>query len=214
MSQRPVPNAPGPPSSSDRKLMLMLGSCLGVGLLLTLCAATITIGGMALFRQRLSAVQSQIASDPSMYSINSFAVSSADAVDAEQALPIRTAGRIGTIEIQVMRSTTESGNSSSQPALGNEFRVIDVSALNRGTQSVDIYGTLTSSWVQAGSARGYRCCRFERMPDPIGSTMLEPGAWQQIRLVFEVPRDVDPLLWVLADPQSHHAAAPLVVKLR
>lgn len=213
MSQMP-PLSPGPsapPSGSNRTLWIILGSCLGGGLLLTICAAILVVGSLSILGRRTSSVFNQINSGLVRENSNGFVLPTAAPVEVSAALPIGTSGRSGDLELQVIDTTTEVGDSLRQPQPGNEFRVITVQAINRGAQPLDL-DRLLLSWVQQGTTGSYECCVFALMPNFDFTQEIAPGATSEIRLVFEVPGGSDPLYWVYEERQTE--ATPLVVELR
>lgn len=214
MSQMPAlpPGAPAPPSNSNRTLWIVLGSCLGGGLLLTICAVILVVGSLTILGRRVSTVFNQINSGLARENSNGFVLPTAAPVDVSESIAVGTSGRSGDLELQVNDTSTQPDDSAAQPSPGNEFRVVTVQATNRGTQPLELQDRLLLSWVQAGSERSYDCCVFALMPNFNFAEQLAPGATAETRLVFEVPSDAGTLYWVYEDTRAQ--AAPLVVELR
>lgn len=208
----PTSPAPAPQSGSNRTLWIVLGSCLGGGLLLTICAAIIIIGSLTIIGRRVSSVFTQINSGLEIPDPDGFVLPTAEPVDVGQALAIGAPARSGELELTVSGSSIERSTSAVRASAGNEFRAVDVQITNRGAEEANLGDDLLFSWVQDDAERSYDCCVFGLMDDASSDVTLAPGASATLRLVFELPRSADALYWVYSDEQAEDGA--LVFKLR
>lgn len=210
-SPPPQPGATGPQGGSNRTLWIVLGSCLGGGLLLLICGAVLIFATLTIAGRQVSNVFNEIESGLDAAESNGgFVLPTAAPVDVSEAIEVGTAGRSGDLELSVTNTATEEGDDNTQPRAGSEFLVVEVQATNRGTEEIDSGDALFFSWVQNDTQESYTCCIFSLMQDLGGFGTLAPGDAGQVRLVFEVPSDADALYWVY----EAEAGAPLVVRLR
>lgn len=204
MAQMPPfqPTTPTLPSGSAHTPWLVLGSCLGSGLLLMFCTVSLIIGGAgSVFSQLSTGSQSGLGAP----------LASQRQIDA--ALPIGTPVRSGDLELQVIKTRPVPGTGAQQPRPGNQFHAVTVQATNHSRQSLDLNGWLFMSSLQEGCVRSYRCCVFPLMTDASFPETIAPGATKRVTLVYQAARDADTLYWTYKDARRPQEPQ-LVVKLR